>query len=211
MPSPAPGFDFAALPWLSAAFLGVGLAASSGLRTFLPLLLLSGAAKFGFFGIYLSGSFEWLASPTAFSALLLATIVEIGADKIPVIDHALDSFGTILRPGAGALAAAAVWNQSDPATAALLGLIFGAPLALGFHAAKSGTRAGSTVTTAGLGNPVLSVVEDIAALFLGLVSLFLPLLVPLLLIVALLLMWRVYRLARRIGGAQAKTSVAKSP
>ena len=189
------------LAWISAAFLGIGLAASSGLRTFLPLLLLAGAAKFGFFGVQLSGSFAWLASNTALAALLLATIFEIAGDKIPVVDHALDSVGTVLRPAAGALVAAAVWNTQDPATAALLGLILGAPVAFGMHAAKAGTRAGSSVTTAGIGNPVLSVLEDIAALFLGAVSLLAPLLVPILILVALLLMWRIYRLVKRVGRA----------
>ena len=186
-----------ALPWLSAALLGVGLAASSGLRTFLPLLLLAGAAKFGLFGIQLTGSFAWLVSNTAFTALALATVVEIVGDKIPIVDHGLDVVGTGLRPAAGALAAAAVWNNNDPAIAALLGLIFGAPIAFGMHTAKAGTRAGSTVTTAGVGNPILSVIEDITALFLGLVALLAPLVVPLLLIIAGLLMWRVYRLAKR--------------
>jgi hypothetical protein len=186
-----------ALPWLSAALLGIGLAASSGLRTFLPLLLLAGAGKFGWFGVHLSGSFAWLVSDTAFIALALATVVEVVGDKIPVVDHGLDVVGTGLRPLAGALAAAAVWNNNDPATAALLGLIFGAPLAFGMHAAKAGTRAGSTVTTAGIANPVLSVVEDITALFLGLVALLAPLIVPLLLLIAGLLMWRIYHLAKR--------------
>lgn len=204
MQTPVSPFDaLSALAWLPAAFLGIGLAASSGLRTFLPLLLLAGAAKFGFFGVQLSSSFAWLASNTAFWALAVATVVEIAGDKIPLVDHVLDSLGTVLRPVAGALAAAAVWNTQDPAIAALLGLILGAPLALGFHAAKAGTRATSTVTTAGVANPVLSVVEDIAALFLGVVSLLAPLLVPLLLVVALLLMWRVYRLARRLGRSAA--------
>ncbi|HEX9995610.1 MAG TPA: DUF4126 domain-containing protein [Abditibacterium sp.] len=187
--------------WVSAALLGIGLAASSGLRTFLPLLLLAGAAKFNLFGVNLSGSFAWLSSNVAFAALLLATIVEIAGDKIPVVDHGLDAVGTVLRPVAGGLVAAAVWNTQDPAIAALLGLILGAPVALGMHAAKAGTRAGSTVTTAGIGNPVLSVIEDIAALFLAAVSLLAPLLVPLLLLVALLLMWKIYRLVKRVGRA----------
>ena len=196
----AANFNFdtlSALPWVSAALLAVGLAASSGLRTFLPLLLLAGAGKFGLFGIHLGGNFAWLSSNTAVTALLLATIFEVAADKIPFVDHGLDAVGTVLRPIAGALVAAAVLNGNDPATSALLGIIVGAPLAFGMHAAKAGTRAGSTASTAGVGNPILSFIEDLTALFLGLVSLLVPWLVPLLLIFALLLMWQVYRIARR--------------
>ncbi len=193
MPTPETAFT---LPALSAAFLGVGLAASSGLRAFLPLLLACIAAKTGLFGVHLSGNFAWLSSDTALIALSIASVVEIAGDKIPVVDHGLDALGTVLRPGAGALVAAAVWNQNDPATAALMGLIFGAPLALGIHAAKAGTRGASTLTTAGLGNPILSVLEDFAALLLGLVALLIPLLIPVLLIAIGYVAWKVARYAR---------------
>lgn len=187
-----------ALPFLSAAFLGVGLAAASGLRAFLPLLLACIAAKTGLFGLNWSGNFAWLASDAALIALSIASVVEIAGDKIPVVDHALDALGTVLRPGAGALVAAAVWNQNDPTTAALLGLIFGAPLALSLHAAKAGTRGVSTATTAGLGNPILSTIEDFAALLLGLVALLMPLLIPLFLAAIALVIWKVWK-RRRVG------------
>jgi hypothetical protein len=45
----------------------------------------------------------------------------------------------------------------------VLGIAAGAPLALGVHATKAGTRAASTATTMGTGNPVVSVVEDVFA------------------------------------------------
>lgn len=185
------------LPVLSAALLGIGLAAASGLRAFLPLLLTCLAAKSGVFGLNLSGSFAWLASNTALIALSIATVVEIAGDKIPVVDHALDGLGTVFRPGAGALVAAAVWNQNDPATAALLGLVFGAPLALGLHAAKAGTRGASTLTTAGMGNPVLSVLEDGAALFLVAVAFLVPLLLPVLLFAIAYFSWKIARFVRQ--------------
>lgn len=189
------------MPWLTAALLGVGLAATSGLRTFLPLLLLAGAAKFGWFGIDLGASYTWLASDVALIALLLATIFEVAADKIPFVDHGLDAAGTLLRPIAGAVAVAAVWNGTDPAVAALVGLIVGAPLALGMHTAKAGTRAGSTAATAGVGNPILSFLEDGMALFLAVTALLAPLLVPLLLLLVLLGLWGIYRMAKRLRGA----------
>ena len=40
--------------WVIPALLGLGLAASTGLRTFLPLLMLSLAARFGWFGVELN-------------------------------------------------------------------------------------------------------------------------------------------------------------
>ena len=185
------------LPFLSAIFMGVGLSAASGLRAFLPLLLACLAAKTGLFGFHLGGNFRWLASDTALIALTIASVVEIAGDKIPVIDHGLDALGTMLRPGAGALVAAAVWNQNDPATAALMGLIFGAPLALGVHSAKASTRGVSTFSTAGIGNPILSVLEDFTALFLGLLAFLVPLLIPIFLVAIACLGWKIAKRLRR--------------
>ena len=192
-------------PWLPALLLGLGLAASSGLRAFLPLLLLSAAFKWNFFGFSVGQNFAWLASDTAFFALLCGTLVEIAGDKIPVVDNFLDTIGTVVRPAAGALATVAVLNANDPATATLLGIIVGGPIALGVHAAKAGTRGASTLSTAGVANPVLSVVEDIAALFLGVVSLAVPFLVPLLLVFAGVLVWKIYRAARQFRASRANS------
>jgi hypothetical protein len=184
------------ITWAMIAFLGLGLAASSGLNTFLPLLLLAGAAKFHFFGVQLNGSFGWLTSDLAVGVLLLASLVEIAGDKIPAVDHALDVFGTIARPAAGALAASSVFRGADPATAAVLGIIIGAPTAFSFHAAKAGTRVASSATTFGIGNPLLSAVEDIVAVFLTLVAFLAPLLVPVLVIAAAFLIAKMVKVMR---------------
>src|SRR4028119_1744513 len=115
--------------YISIGLLGLGLAASSGLNTFLPLLVLALAAKMNLFGVQLNGSFAWLASDVALGTLGVAAFAEIIADKVPTVDHALDAIGTVARPAAGALAAASVFHNSDPAMATLLGLIIGAPTA----------------------------------------------------------------------------------
>ena len=186
--------------FVPAILLGLSLAASTGLNTFLPLLMLASAAHFGFLDAknLLNGNFAWVASGGALAALAVATIVEIVGDKIPVVDHALDVFGTVARPAVGAFAAASVFSGNDPATSALAGLVIGAPVAFGFHAAKAGTRAGSTVTTAGIGNPVLSVIEDIAAAGMTLVAIAFPWLAPLLVLVVALILFSIYRKVRRL-------------
>jgi hypothetical protein len=68
--------------------------------------------------------------------------------------------------------------------AAIVGLAMCAPVAFGFHAAKAGTRAASTTTTFGVGNPILSVLEDIDAIAMTFVGIMFPMLVPILLIIA---------------------------
>ena len=184
-------------PFAYAVLLGLGLAASTGLNTFLPLLMLAGAAHFQLFGINLNGSFAWLGSEAALIALGIAAFVEIVGDKIPVVDHALDVVGTAARPVAGTLAAASVFKNADPTTAALAGLIIGAPTAFGFHAAKAGTRAASSATTLGFGNPILSFIEDIVSVSLVLIAFLVPWLVPVLLLLLFLVMWKVYKKVRQ--------------
>ena len=53
---------------------------------------------------------EWLAHDFALVALGVATVVEIAADKIPVVDHVLDVLGLAVRPAAAWLASYAVFH-----------------------------------------------------------------------------------------------------
>ena len=173
--------------------LGIGLAACAGLRAWLPLLLAGGLARAGV--IELGSSFQFISSNRALVLFAVATVIEIVGDKIPAVDHALDSMSTILRPAAGSLLAASVmWQISDPLTAVALGVAVGAPSALVPHAAKSLLRVGSTVLTGGLANPVLSFVEDAAALVLFILAVVVPvLLAAAIFVVAFLILRRVAR------------------
>ena len=188
---------------LLALLLGLGLSASTGLNTFLPLLLLSAAAKFGIAGITLNAKFAWLASDVAIVILIVAAIVEIVADKIPAVDHFLDAVATFIRPVAGLVAMASVLTGLDPVVASVLGLIIGSPISLGLHTLKAGTRAASSVATFGCANPVLSIIEDIVSVGVSLVAIFAPLLVPLLVLLVVIALWR---LTRRISSAPAPRS-----
>ena len=155
--------------------LGISLAACAGLRAWLPLLLAGGAARMGW--MELGSSFQFLTSDRALILFGVATVVEMAADKVPALDHVLDVLSTVVRPAAGSLLAASVlWPVSDPLTALCLGVAVGAPAALLPHAGKSMLRAASTALTAGLANPVISLVEDAAVLVLFVVAVVLPLL-----------------------------------
>ena len=180
--------------------LGIGLAACAGLRAWLPLLLAGALARGGF--IELGPAFRFISSNRALALFAVATVVEMVGDKVPAVDHALDALSTVLRPAAGALLAASVmWQISDPLTALALGVAVGAPSALVPHAAKSLLRAGSTALTGGLANPILSLLEDVAAVTLFVLSVVVPVLVAAgLLLVAFLV---VRRFARRPAAASA--------
>ena len=181
--------------WVLPALLGLGLASATGLRTFLPLLMLALAARFELFGVRLIDQMDWLVSWPAVAALGVATVAEFLGDKVPAIDHGLNAVGYVTRPVAGAVAAGSVFWGVDPAMAAVAGLIVGAPAALAFNAAQTGVRVGSTATTGGLGNPVVSLVEDVLAFVTVIVAFLAPIVIPLLLLVLAVV---VFRLARRI-------------
>lgn len=190
--------------WVLPALLGLGLASATGLRTFLPLLMLALAAKFEMFGIRLNDQMDWLGSWPAISALAVAAVAEFAGDKVPAVDHALNAVGYVTRPIAGAVAAGSVFWGVDPATAAVVGLIVGAPTALAFNAAQTGVRVGSTATTGGLGNPIVSLIEDVLAVLTVIVAFLAPVIIPLVLVILAIV---VFRLAKRIRDRPARAVV----
>lgn len=190
--------------WVLPALLGLGLASATGLRTFLPLLMLALAAKFEMFGVRLIDQMDWLVSWPAIAALATATVAEFAGDKVPAIDHGLNAIGYVTRPVAGAIAAGSVFWNVDPAAAAVAGLIVGAPAALAFNAAQTGVRVGSTATTGGLGNPLVSLIEDVLAALTVIVAFLAPIIIPLVLLILIVV---VFRLARRIRDRREPRSV----
>jgi len=190
--------------WVLPALLGLGLASATGLRTFLPLLMLALSAKFEMFGVRLIDQMDWLVSWPAIAALATATVAEFAGDKVPAIDHGLNAIGYVTRPVAGAIAAGSVFWNVDPAAAALAGLIVGAPAALALNAAQTGVRVGSTATTGGLGNPLVSLVEDVLAFLMVIVAFLAPILIP---VVVAILIVVVFRLARGIRARREAATV----
>lgn len=153
---------------LQSIALGIALAACAGLRAWLPFFAVGLSVRFGV--LPLGDSFRFLGSNTALTVFALATVIELLADKIPVIDHALDALSTFLKPVAGmVLAASVMWTVDDPIVALALGVMVGAPASLVPHTAKATLRGALSPITGGLAAPVLSVLEDVIAF--GLVAL----------------------------------------
>src|SRR5262249_58419209 len=90
--------------------LGVALAAATGFRVFLPMLIASAAANSGH--LSLDGSFAWLATPAALTMLGVAALVEVAAYYVPGVDNLLDTLATPpafgARPGLSAAARTAL-------------------------------------------------------------------------------------------------------
>jgi len=151
-----------AAPLLLQIAAGIALAACTGLRAFLPLFATGIAARLGW--VDLSGSFGWLASTPALVVFGVAVAVELLADKVPVLDHALDVLHTVLKPAAGAVLAASMLTHLTPLQAMVVGIAFGGGSAGLVHLAKAKLRLGSTLLTLGIANPLLSLAEDAVAL-----------------------------------------------
>jgi uncharacterized membrane protein len=174
---------------------GLVLAAVAGFRAFLPLLAIGLAARLEW--LPLSPGFAWLASTPALIAFASACVFELLGDKFPAVDHLLDVVGTAIRPLAGALSVAALLGRLDPVWAAVVGLAVGGTVAGGVHLVKAKTRLGSSLVTAGLANPALSVAEDLVAIGGTLLALLWPLLAVALLSLFALSLWLAWRFVRR--------------
>lgn len=161
------------MTWLPTVALAIALAASAGLRAWLPLLATGALARFDV--LQLGDSFAFLESTPALVLFGVATVVELLGDKVPVVDHVLDVVSTFLRPAAGVLLTASVlWQVNDPLWATCIGIVLGAPVAAAPHFAKTTARVASTTATGGLANPVLSLLEDLASALLIVLAILVP-------------------------------------
>ena len=140
---------------------GIGLASCAGLRAFLPLFVVGASARVGW--VHLAEPFAWLDATPALVVLGTAVVAEVLADKVPLVDHVLDSVGLVVKPIAGTLVMASTLSATSPLAAIVLALILGMPAAAGVQLVKAKTRLVSTFATMGAANPVQSFVEDAAS------------------------------------------------
>jgi hypothetical protein len=129
--------------------LGVGLAAATGFRVFLPLLIVSGAAYSGH--LPLADSFAWLGTPSALIMLGVAALVEVLAYYVPGVDNLLDTLATPAALVAGTVVSAAVMTDVPPMVKWTAAVIAGGGVAGLTQGATAMLRAKSTVLTGGIG------------------------------------------------------------
>ena len=167
---------------LIAVAIGIGLAASCGFRVFVPMLVAAIAAKTGI--LPLNESFQWLGSWAAIVALGTATVVEIIAYYIPFIDNLLDTITTPLAIGAGTLLLTSVLPIDNELVKWITGLVVGGGTAATVQGGTVLTRLASSKLTTGVVNPVVATGEHAAAFGSSILSLFIPLIIAVLVILA---------------------------
>lgn len=175
-----------------------GLSTAAGLNAYIPLLVVALLARLTPL-IELNEPWDALSSWWVIGTLVVLLIVEILVDKVPAVDTVNDIIQTFIRPTAGAILFASTTNTVGvhPVLAAICGVI----LAGGVHAVKAGGRPVVAATTAGVGNPIVSTVEDIISFVMSVVAIVAPFLVVALIVVAgsLIIWWYVRRRQRAQG------------
>lgn len=173
--------------------LGVALAASTGFRVFLPMLIAGSAAYTGY--LPLSDGFAWLATPLALTMLGVAALVEIIAYYIPGVDNLLDTLSAPAALVAGTVLSAAVMTDLPPVVKWTAAIVAGGGAAGLTQGITSLLRAKSTVFTGGIGNSTIATAELGSAIALPLLALAAPLVAFALI---LLLLWLAFRLLHRL-------------
>jgi len=182
---------------LSAVMAGICLSAATGLRVFIPILALGLAGRFDL--LPLGEQFAWMTSEPFLVVVGIAALLETGGYYIPVFDNMLDVLATPAALGGGTVIVSSLLPEMNPVaqwgTAALLGggtagIVQGATVA---------ARGLSTVSSAGLANPILSTGETGGSLLAVAMALLAPIVFGLLVIVGLvaLAVWLVRRVRNR--------------
>jgi hypothetical protein len=181
-----------AMDMLLSVAIGVGLAAATGFRVFIPLLVAGLAARADW--VPLTESFAWLESTPALIALGTAALLEALAFYIPGVDHALDVLAGPLAVIAGVLASASVMADVPPEVRWPLAVIAGGGAAAATKATAALIRAKSAVMTGGLGNPVVSTAETAGAATMSVLAVLAPIIC--LAVAIVLLIWVLRRRGR---------------
>ena len=166
--------------------LGLGLAAACGFRVFIPPLMMGVASRVDLYE--LEGSFIWVGEDWAIAVFAVATLLEIGGYYIPWIDNLLDTIATPAAVIGGIfVTSASLEGDVDPSIQWILAAVAGGSTAGVIQLGTVATRAVSTGTTGGLANPIISTLEAVASLICILLSFFLAIIIP---FVLLFLIWK---------------------
>ncbi|GAB4438108.1 MAG: DUF4126 domain-containing protein [Chloroflexi bacterium OHK40] len=174
---------------------GLGLATASGLNAYLPLLTIGIFARLGW--IELAAPFDLLTNVFVLLIIAALAVLDFVGDKVPAVDSTLHAAGLVISPIAGAILALA--SMSDVAT--INPILVGAAgllVAGSTHASRAAVRPVVTAATAGTGNPVVSAVEDGAALTISVLAILVPVLAIILALVLAVVAFRFFRRARNV-------------
>jgi hypothetical protein len=176
------------------AVTGIALSSAVGFRIFVPFLVAAIAAKLGIVSV--ADDFAWLSSWPALAVLSVAALSELLAYYVPVLDHAFDVIGAPAAVIAGTLLTASMVVGMDEWLRWSLALIAGGGVAGALHSTMATIRGASTVTTAGLANPIVATGEALGATVTAVSALAIPVVVVVIAVIAIVVMSRM--IVRRV-------------
>ena len=154
-------------------FAAFGLSGAAGLNAWLPLFAASLLDRSG--TVHLAAPFDQLSATGGIVVLGVLTVADFVGDKVPAVDHVLHAIGTVIHPASGAaLFTGQTGLHTDIPTIA--SIVLGGGIAGGLHAVRALLRPASTVTTAGVATPFVSLIEDAVSAVLVVVAFLAPVL-----------------------------------
>jgi hypothetical protein len=168
----------------------LGLSTASGFNAYVPLLVVGVLARFGL--IQLTAPYDLVAHPLVLVLLVVVGLLDFVADKVPVLDHLLHIPGLLIHPAAGVVLSLLATSDNGivhPAVFAVIGLF----LSGGLHLGRTSVRAGSTATTGGLANPLVSFCEDCVSVVLAVLAVVAPILAAIFMVLVIALFVRFIR------------------
>lgn len=180
-------------PYIISLFIGISLATATGFRVFLPLFFVSLASYFNW--MPLQDNWQWVRSLHALIVLGIAMVFEILSYYIPFVDNIMDSIAIPLSAIAGTLLFSSQFAESNDIIKWGLSIIAGGGTAATVSTALSGIRLASSASTAGIGNPLVSTVENTGATLMSVLAIFVPIIA--IIMVMVLISW-LFRFGKRI-------------
>jgi hypothetical protein len=170
--------------------IGIGLSAACGFRVFVPMLGVSIAALTGHLTLY--SGFEWMGTWPALIAFGTATVIEVATYYIPWVDNAMDALTTPAAVAAGIIVTASVFGDVSPFLKWSMAIVPGGGVAAVVQGGTVALRAGSTGTTGGMANPLVSTMELVGAILVTVLAILLPILC------IVVVVWILYKMIRKM-------------
>ncbi len=181
------GFRMNGMELFLAFSLGLGLAAASGFRVFLPPFLYGLAIRFDYtpLDIPVQGASEWMSSDVGLILLGSAMVLEILAYYIPWLDNLMDTIASPAAMISGIVMLSSTLVETDPFVQWSLSIIIGGGVSGTIQIGTVSIRALSTMTTGGIANPLISTAEAGACAVCTILAILLPLLALIFSLIAL--------------------------
>jgi hypothetical protein len=180
----------------------LGTSFASGLNLYATV---AAAGLFDRFGVVnLPTQLQVLANPVIIAVALGLFVIEFIADKIPYVDSIWDAVHTFIRPPAAAFLSYSAFAGGVPEEWRVGAALLAGGVALTSHSAKATTRAAANTSPEPFSNWALSFTEDSIAVFLAWMAAAHPIItagiVAVLLILAFILISKLFRFFRRVVG-----------